>query len=137
MQIGGLGWCIPHINSSTKKVKRAPALIKLERTAIIVHCAPFQNPSHAPFPKSTRFQCVTTHSNSCTNQLTGIHLSQTESSLSGHTSIYMVKHQISTRVVHRSSAIAPTGCWSPSMYLSDAQWRILRRSELYQFKALS
>ena len=34
------------------------------------------------------------HLNSCTNQLTGIHLSQAESSLSGHTSIYMVKHQI-------------------------------------------
>ena len=34
------------------------------------------------------------HRNSCTNQLTGIHLSQAESSLSGHTSIYMVKHQI-------------------------------------------
>ena len=29
-----------------------------------------------------------------------------------------------------------TGCWSPSMHLSPAQWRILQRSELYQFKTL-
>ena len=48
---------------------------------------------------------VFTHRNSCTNQLTGIHLSHTESSLSGHTSIYMVKLQIFTRVVGRTSAI--------------------------------
>ena len=60
---------------------------------------------------NVKYWCVTVHSNSCTNQLTGIHLSQAESSLSGHTSIYMVKHQISTRVVHGSSAIASTGCW--------------------------
>ena len=67
---------------------------------------------------NVKYWCVTVHSNSCTNQLTGIHLSQTESSLSGHTSIYMVKHQICTRVVglHGSSAIASTGCWSPSMH---------------------
>ena len=45
-------------------------------------------------PLNVKYWCVTAHRNSCTNQLTGIHLSQAESSLSGHTSIYMVKHQI-------------------------------------------
>ena len=45
-------------------------------------------------PLNVKYWCVTVHRNSCTNQLTGIHLSQAESPLSGHTSIYMVKHQI-------------------------------------------
>ena len=45
-------------------------------------------------PLNVKYWCVTAHRNSCTNKLTGIHLSQAESSLSGHTSIYMVKHQI-------------------------------------------
>ena len=46
------------------------------------------------------------------NQLTGIHLSQEVSSLSGHTSSYMVKHQICARVDHRLSAITSTRCAS-------------------------
>ena len=45
-------------------------------------------------PLNVKYWCVMARRNSCTNQLTGIHLSQAESSLSGHTSIYMVKHQI-------------------------------------------
>ena len=65
-------------------------------------------------PLNVKYWCVTTHRNSCTNQLTGIHLSQTESFLSGHTSIYMVKLQISTRVVHRSSAIIPLAVGLPA-----------------------
>ena len=51
-------------------------------------------------PLKLNIDLVTDPCSSCTNQLTGIHLSIAESSLSGHTSIYMVKHQISTRVEH-------------------------------------
>ena len=78
-------------------------------------CAPSEAYDHSML----NIVFVTGNRSSCTNQLTGIHLSPAESSLSGHTSIYMVKHQICTRVVHGSSAIASTGCWSPSMHLSD------------------
>ena len=49
-------------------------------------------------PLKLNIPFATAPGSSCTNQLTGIHLSPAGSSLSGHTSIYMVKHQICTRV---------------------------------------
>ena len=55
----------------------------------------------------------------CTDQLTGIHLSSGESFLSRDMWIDMVKHQICTRVDDWPSAINCTRCWSPSMHHSD------------------
>ena len=62
---------------------------------------------------------VTGSRRTCTDQLTGIHLSSGESFLSRDTWIDMVKHQICTRVDDWPSAINCARCWSPSMHLSD------------------
>ena len=48
------------------------------------------------------------------NSPASIYRRRNSSSLSGHTSIYMVKLQISTRVVHRSSAIIPLAVGLPA-----------------------
>ena len=73
-----------------------------------------------PYVKYWNLSPVATGSRrTCTDQLTGIHLSSSESFLSGDTWNDMVKHQICTRVDDWPSAINCTRCSSPSMHLSD------------------
>ena len=73
-----------------------------------------------PYVKYWNLSPVATGSRrTCTDQLTGIHLSSSESFLSGDTWNDMVKHQICTRVDDWPSAINCTRSSSPSMHLSD------------------
>ena len=73
-----------------------------------------------PYVKYWNLSPVATGSRrTCTDQLTGIHLSSSESFLSGDTWNDMVKHQICTRVDDWPSAINCARCSSPSMHLSD------------------
>ena len=84
-----------------------------------LRCKPYCTPSKAYDSPMLNIGFVTGSRRTCTDQLTGIHLSSGESFLSRDTWIDMVKHQICTRVDDWPSAINCTRCWSPSMHLSD------------------